>query len=230
MPLKASHLLGFRSSIPPYTSKKHHAHCKSGNVVKRRLFRNQEGSAAIEFALIAPAMFLLLLGIIEISMAMFASSVLENATTFSSRIGRTGYSDGTTSREEMILDLVRRRSHGLLDPSKVTVQTRVYDRFNEIGTAEPLTKDVNGNGSFESGDEYEDINGNGQWDEDMARSGAGEQCEVVVYTVRYPWQITAPIIKHMMPNDGQINLTSYVVVRNEPFAVGLNGTRGCTSY
>lgn len=183
----------------------------------------------MEFALLAPVLFLLLFGIIEISMVMFASSVLENATTFASRIGRTGFSDGR-SREEIIVDEVQTRTHGLLDPSQITVTTRVYSRFTDIGMAEPLTKDVNNNKSYDPGDTYNDINGNGQWDSDMARSGAGQQCEVVVYTVHYPWEVMTPLVKHMMPNEGIINLSSYVVVRNEPFAVGLNGARGCTSY
>lgn len=202
----------------------------SGISEQRVLVADQDGSMAVEFALVIPSLILLLIGIIEVSLVMFASSVLENATTFSSRVGKTGFFNGTVSREEMILQTVRARTRGLLNPANLSVQTRVYERFSEIGAAEPLTRDVNGNGTYDFGDEYNDINGNGQWDADMARSGAGQQCEVVVYTVRYPWQMMTPFIKRLAPNGGVIPLTSYVVVRNEPYAVGLNGTRGCTTY
>src|SRR5262245_18866068 len=52
--------------------------------------RNTSGSVAIEFALIAPIFFLLLFGIIEATLALFANMVLENATKETARLIRTG--------------------------------------------------------------------------------------------------------------------------------------------
>src|SRR3546814_9108371 len=47
--------------------------------------RDERGSALIEFALIAPPFFLLLIGTLEVSMMFFASAVLEGATKEAAR-------------------------------------------------------------------------------------------------------------------------------------------------
>lgn len=46
----------------------------------RRFRRNRRGSAAVEFALIAPLFFGLLFAIIETAMTFFAGQVLETVT------------------------------------------------------------------------------------------------------------------------------------------------------
>ena len=51
----------------------------------RRFRRSQRGSAAVEFALVAPVFFALLFAIIETSMVFFASQVLENGVQEASR-------------------------------------------------------------------------------------------------------------------------------------------------
>lgn len=56
----------------------------------RNLGHKQDGVTAIEFALLAPVLFLLLFGIIEFSLVMFAASVVEGATANAARLSRTG--------------------------------------------------------------------------------------------------------------------------------------------
>lgn len=51
----------------------------------RRFRRTRRGSAAVEFALVAPVFFALLFAIIETSMVFFASQVLENGVQEASR-------------------------------------------------------------------------------------------------------------------------------------------------
>ncbi|MEA2865430.1 MAG: hypothetical protein QOE39_145 [Bradyrhizobium sp.] len=56
----------------------------------RRFRRNRRGSAAVEFALVAPVFFALLFAIIETGIMFFASQVLETITQESARIIQTG--------------------------------------------------------------------------------------------------------------------------------------------
>src|ERR1700720_2101286 len=56
----------------------------------RRFRRNRRGSAAVEFALVAPVFFALLFAIIETAMMFFASQVLETITQDSARMILTG--------------------------------------------------------------------------------------------------------------------------------------------
>jgi hypothetical protein len=66
---------------------------------------------------------------------------------------------------------------------------------------------------------FVDVNGNGQWDDDMGKAGLGNPGDVVVYTVTYPWPIMTPLMKPIIGNS--ITLTARSVVRNEPYGTGL---------
>src|SRR6201994_4843844 len=56
----------------------------------RRFRRQRRGSAAVEFALVAPVFFALLFAIIEVALMFFASQVLETVTQASARYLLTG--------------------------------------------------------------------------------------------------------------------------------------------
>src|SRR6202042_2973107 len=56
----------------------------------RRFRRNRRGSAALQFALVAPVFFALLFAIIETAIMFFASQVLETITQESARQVLTG--------------------------------------------------------------------------------------------------------------------------------------------
>lgn len=49
-----------------------------------------KGSAAIEFALVAPVFFILLMGTIETGVIFFAQATLQNAVNDTARLVRTG--------------------------------------------------------------------------------------------------------------------------------------------
>jgi Flp pilus assembly protein TadG len=56
----------------------------------RRFRRNRRGSAAVEFALVAPVFFALLFAILETALMFFATQVLETMTQDSARVLLTG--------------------------------------------------------------------------------------------------------------------------------------------
>src|SRR5258707_8613082 len=61
----------------------------------RRFRRNRRGSAAVEFALVAPVFFALLFAIIETAIVFFAGQVLETVTQDSARMIMTGQAQTT---------------------------------------------------------------------------------------------------------------------------------------
>lgn len=181
------------------------------------LKRSQEGAVAVELALIMPVFFLLIFGIIEYSLVMFGTAVIESATSNTARLGKTGYSEEGVSREDMLHQMVEDKAGALLDPEQITITTQVYGDFESVHEPEPFY-DQNSNGTRESTETYDDINGNGQWDADIGSAGVGGAGDVVVYTVNYPWKIHTPLIGEFLANDdGNFILQSSVVVRNEPY-------------
>jgi hypothetical protein len=189
----------------------------------RHIGSNEQGSTMVEFALVAPVFILLLFGIIEFSAIQFAKSTMEGATSITSRLGKTGYTQDGMTRQEMLIALVKEKSMGILDPERIEVTTLVYDSFSDIGQSEPLSIDANGNGHYDpaDGDAYQDINGNGQWDSDLGEAGLGGAGDIVVYKLHYPWQVKTPVMNKLLVNaDGYFPLDVSVVVRNEPYESG----------
>ena len=66
------------------------SHFRSFRNLLRRFRRNRRGSAAVEFALVAPIFFALLFAIIETAIVFFAGQVLETVTQDSARMIMTG--------------------------------------------------------------------------------------------------------------------------------------------
>ena len=182
----------------------------------RKLAMNNSGVTAIEFAVVAPTFMLLLCGIIEFAMIMMLFNVMEGATAISSRLGKTGYSTVGLTRQQTIIKAIKDRAGSLIDPTKLTVTSKFYKQFDQIGDPEPFI-DANHNGVRDPSESYTDINGNGVWDSDMGSSGYGSASDIVVYTVTYPWPIATPIISNLVGTGGNYNITTHAVVKNEPY-------------
>ena len=182
----------------------------------RKFKKAQSGVTAVEFAVIAPVMLLLLCGIIEFAVIMMVYNVMEGATAVSSRLGKTGYITGGLTRQQTILNEITNRAGTLLDSTKLTVTSKFYKQYDQINDPEPYI-DANGNASYNVGETYTDINGNGKWDPDMGASGYGSAGDVVVYSVSYPWPVSTPVISQLIATNGIFTITTNAVVKNEPY-------------
>lgn len=182
----------------------------------RGFWSARDGAAAVDFAIVGPALVLLLIGILEVSTLMITQSLLQSAVTEAARTGITGQGRDGLSREEAIRRAVERLGGSLLQVERIRLETLVYPSFDSVGRPEPFT-DANGNGRRDPGEPFTDVNGNGRWDEDMGRPDLGGPNDVVLYRVRYDWEPMTPLVRGLLPNGGQLTLRSSYAVRNEPF-------------
>jgi Flp pilus assembly pilin Flp len=192
----------------------------------KRFRRDQEGTTAVELALISPVLATVLFGIIELSVAMFVNTVVEGGLRDASRVGLTGMDTGGTSREQRIADIVNEASLGMVNLTPTDIEAQIYPSFGDIGQPEPYD-DINGDGTYTStsfshggvsypnGEPYEDINGSGAWEDDMGQAGLGGPGEIVLYTISYNWNLLSGQIIPIL--GGVIPMTASMVVRNEPF-------------
>jgi Flp pilus assembly protein TadG len=179
-----------------------------------KMRQSERGATAVEFALILPALLFLILGGLEVSLLLFVQTNLEGATFNASRLGKTGYTQVATSREDTILDAIDDRIGFFLDMNQLNLEAKSYSDFSSIGQPEPFV-DVNSNGTRDLTENYTDMNGNGVYDDDMGALSPGQAGEIVVYTVTYPWRIMNPLLHAYMGD--HVEISSKFVVKNEPY-------------
>ena len=184
------------------------------------VLRCTAASAAVEFALAAPILFLLIIGMFEIAMVMFISVAVEGGLREAARFGITGVVPVGVTRQEQILNILGTHTLGLIDIASSTITLKAYDNFSDIGQPEPFNDTSPANGVYDLGEAFTDLNGNAQWDADRGVDGVGSSGEVVLYKIDYDWLLFTPIVAHLLTGGDALHLTASVAVRNEPFIAG----------
>lgn len=183
----------------------------------RRLISCTLGAAALELAFAVPVLFVAIAGVIEISMVMFVITLMEGGLREASRFGITGNVPAGITREQRILDLIAENTIGLIDTTNARINYKIYPSFGDVGKPEPFTDTAPANGSYDAGEDFVDVNGNGKWDSDMGLAGLGGPGDVILYTVVADWSLLTPLIAPLMGKDGVMQLEASVAVRNEPY-------------
>lgn len=168
---------------------------------------DRDGNITLEFALILPILLLLSVGVMEAGLMLITDASMELAIRAASRFGITG-SPGTTGtnasdRNTLItnkIEAVVGRWKG--SDGTLTVETRAYTTFGDIGHPEPYV-DANSNEQFDSSETFTDVNGNGRYDDGKGTPGAGLPGEMVIYTVT----LTRPGFTGVLNLIGISNLT-----------------------
>jgi len=181
----------------------------------RNIIRNNDGNTIIEFAVVAPMLFLLLMGIIEFGLIYFTNSAMEGATNIGSRIGKTGFTTGGVNREAYIRSEINRLSGGFLNSSKLKISILSYSSFSNIGQPEPCISPPKAPCPGRPGINFTDINGNGTWDIDQGSANAGGAGAIVLYSSTYPWSLFTPLISSFLGRGGIYTITATTAVRNE---------------
>lgn len=185
--------------------------------------RNEGGSPAVEFALAAPVLLLLMAAIIEFGMIMFVTVLMEGGIREAARWGITGQEPEDGDRTGHILAVVADRTLGLVDVSKATVKIIAYPTFDDVGRGEAFV-DGNDNGTYDAGETFKDCNGNGTWDNDRGKQDAGGAGDAVVYQIDYDWPLLTSLMTPLIGKDGKFHVQASAVVRNEPWAGSGAGT------
>lgn len=176
-----------------------------------RLSRDSDGVSILEFAMIAPVFFTLVIGIFDLGQMAYGISVLNGAVERAARDSAL-----ETSNTEAADNLVKAQVAPIF-PNATFRSTRTsYFDFVDIGRAEKWN-DANNDGSCNNNESYVDENANLQWDIDIGVDGNGGANDVIVYkfTVTYTPIFAIPF----MPGSWQTrNLSSTAIRKNQPFA------------
>jgi Flp pilus assembly protein TadG len=105
----------------------------------RRFRRNRRGSAAVEFAMVAPVFFALLFAIIETAIVFFASQVLETVTQDSARMIMTGQAQTSSYSQSDFQNYVCGKVTVLFDcMGGISIDVQSYSGFSSVTITDPI--------------------------------------------------------------------------------------------
>lgn len=183
------------------------------------LARDEAGATLVEFALVLAPLLAVVLGFTELAYQSYVRSILQGVLNDVARIAvveNPNLGDASNPLEMRIENRVRERMAPLVKSATYAFDIRSYNDYASAGNPEALVTDVNGNGSYDSGDCWEDSNPNGTFDLDSGRSGVGGADDVVIYRVT----LTAPQLLPAMPfvgGDGRFDARAVTTVRIQPY-------------
>jgi Flp pilus assembly protein TadG len=100
--------------------------------IVRRFRKNDDGTTAIEFAILAAPFFVLLFGIIESSLIFFAGQMLESSVDEVGRKVRTGQLNNTMTATQFRTEVCNSASI-LFDCAGIKIDLRVAAKFQDLG-------------------------------------------------------------------------------------------------
>jgi len=175
--------------------------------------RDQEGTAALEFAMAAPLLFLMIFGTLQMAHSFYIYGVLTGAVNAAAR--NSSLQTGPTSQATIDAAVSKIIKTGVPN-STVTFTRKNYAEYTSVGKPEDFT-DTNKNGKRDAGECFTDMNGNSLWDADMGVSGLGGADDVVVYTVNVTYTPLFAIGGFWgLPKTQKINATT--ILQNQPFS------------
>jgi hypothetical protein len=189
-----------------------------------RLAKASEGVAALQFALVAPVMLMLMMQMFNLGQLVYGKVLLTGAVEEAARSSALETAN-TAAADAMVSTMVRR----VLVNATITGTRTKYSDFSDIGRPERWN-DANNDGNCSGGESYVDENRSGSWERDVGTSGNGGAGDVVIYTVTaaYDPLFTVPFAPGSWR---RTTLRAVAVRKNQPYATqaGYGSTAGTCS-
>lgn len=191
-----------------------------------RLAQHDQGSTLVEFAIVAPIFFGILMFIFDMGYMAYARSVLRGEVN---AVGRASTMETATNENQAAMDARLEEVVGIVVPQGDFAFNRVS--FGSYGLAqaraEPFVDDNDSN-DCDDGESFLDLNGNGQYDLDGSRAGGGGARDVVIYTVTVRYDRMFPVAG-LLGLSNTVELQASSLLKNQPFDQQRQPTTGfCT--
>jgi Flp pilus assembly protein TadG len=178
----------------------------------RLLPGEQSGAAIIEFALVAPTLVLLLLGVFDLGHGIYTKTMLLGSIEKASR-DSTIEAAITGTLDAKVTSAVQQIAPG----ATVTFSRSHYTSFTQVRKPEDFT-DTNHDGVCDNGEPFEDANGNGVWDADQGLIGQGGARDAVLYKVTVTYPRLFPLWR-LLRQSSSSQLVASTVLRNQPYSL-----------
>ena len=171
----------------------------SARKLLRRFRRNRRASAAVEFALVAPAFFALLFAILETAIVFLAGQVLETITQNGARMILTGQAQNLGYSPAQFQTYLCNQIPALFNCAGIYVDVQSYPAFSNI----IINSQIDGSNCFVPPTNY----------------NPGGPGSIVVVRVFYQWQLFVTGLGYNISNlSGSKRLLSATAAfQNEPY-------------
>ncbi|AXS38893.1 TadE/TadG family type IV pilus assembly protein [Breoghania sp. L-A4] len=172
----------------------------------RRFRRNESGSTAIEFALVAMPFLVLLAFLIEIGLVFFAGEVLDNAVAESARLIRTGQAQKASLDADGFKQEVMGHLPGFFSADRLSIDVKTYTSFSTWAETPLIDEDD-------------------KLIEDFSYQ-TGSASQIVVMRAFYRWPMAGSYFGVDFSDlaDGTRLIASIAAFRNEPFPTASGGS------
>ena len=185
-------------------------------LLSRGLRRNIRGTAATEFALVAPPLVLLLLGAFDAAHTLYMRAAIQGIVQKTAR--DSALETGTDAQQQSALDAkVTTSIRAIANTATVTFKRRFYRTFSDAAAAQAEAfTDTNSNGRCDAGELYQDQNSNSTWDADGGDGGQGTAKDRTLYTVVATYPRMFPVGK-LISGSNVTRVTATTVLENQPY-------------
>lgn len=177
-----------------------------------RLRRDERGSPIAEFAVVAPTMFLLLMASMDLSYRSYTTSLLEGELQ---KAARDSGMENQQANIDVIEAKVKKQVQLVVKNATFSPLRRSYTSY--LNNKPERFTDTNGNGIRDTGECYDDVNANGQWDTDPGNNGQGGANDVAAYSMTLTYPRLFPMYGLLgWPSTETITVRTFL--RNQPYA------------
>lgn len=188
----------------------------------RRIAGDPRGVTIVEFAIVAPVMAVLMMGLGDLLHQFYAKALLNGAMQKAAR--DSALQSGAGSSDALDAGVMQMVTGIVKAPTKSCATTPVagtwcstrqsYSTFSNVAP-EPFI-DTNKNGKRDPGECYTDVNGNKQWDADPGIGGQGGADDVTLYTFSITYQRLFPVAG-LIGWSNTATITSQTLLKNQPY-------------
>jgi Flp pilus assembly protein TadG len=176
------------------------------------LRRDRKGATIVEFAMILPVLCTLLMGFFDLGYRTYVTSIIQGALHEAARMATVGNVPLSAIQAH-----VQSRLSRFSGNATVTTTTRSYSDFNVVSVPETITQDTAPIGSYNTGDCFEDANGNGTYSLDRGRTGLGGAEDVVYFEVTMTYPHIFPVAS-LLGWSNNVTITQNTMLRTQPYA------------
>ena len=178
-----------------------------------RLKHDQRGATIVEFALITPALLVVLMGLFDLAYNMYTNEMLNGAVQQAARMTTI---EGAASRQTEIDAGVTQAVQAVAPGATMTFARKFYAGFSDVNRPEDWD-DSDNDGTCNNGELFEDANANGIWDANAGADGIGGARDAVLYSVTIEYPRLFPIHAFLPGQSSTFSLTTNTVLRNQPY-------------